>query len=67
MSFFQKICDLGQNIYKLSQVLAQLSLHHKLNKTRLLLPESECTGCFMTCRTGEDLRSEEIRKFQKNP
>ena len=67
MSLFQKIYDLGQNIYRLSQVLVQLSLHHKLNKTRLLLPESECTSCFMTCRTGEDVRSEEIRKFQKNP
>ena len=40
MSLFQKIYDLVKNIYRLFQVLAQSSVHRKLTKTRLLLPES---------------------------
>ena len=42
-------------------------LHRKWNGTRLLWPESKCTGCLTSCRTTQDLGSQENRKFQENP
>ena len=43
------------------------SLCHEWDGARLLLPQSECTSCFKSCRETWKTGSLEIKTFQENP